>query len=98
MSWGICDDCGSEVHWRNRRGSHISDSRCTCGGRVHGMNSGTVCASKGRNYLTCALCGKRRLHLRTLSEDRTYWNGRMIPAGSTVCPWHEAREDRVVPA
>ncbi len=77
----MCKKCGKEAHYRNTRGSRISDFTCTCGGKfgaaVRSL-SGPLEFKKTKGIpgtiRECALCGRKRKetgsNVRLITEDK----------------------------
>lgn len=103
MSYANCSSCGKEVYWRAQRGVRLADLRCGCGGALLGKTAGQASKTKGKTYRTCAMCGRRRLHLVAIPDERrAVFQKQVLPAGSLVCPWHsleisEAESSRLFP-
>lgn len=88
MARAICEACGREVSWGARRGCRLEDRRCSCGGRLRSKTAGVPSKTRGKQYHVCAVCSRKRLHLRKTAIP--LWSGHRdreiaIPVGSWVC-------------
>jgi hypothetical protein len=95
MAWAICKACGRRKHWRAQRGQRLADRRCQCGGKLTAKTAGRPSEAKGLSYTVCAICERRTLKPVILTVPVRVWGragmDRLLPAGSRVCRWHEAR-------
>ena len=101
MAYATCKTCGKEVYWRARRGCHLADLRCACGGELQGLTAGRK--RPGVKRVRCVLCGKGRQIPGTgnlTTEAGTYavtygpWLNRktitvVLPTGVPIC-WHHS--------
>lgn len=66
-----CSKCGTEFYWYGGRGHRLADVRSDCCGAPGVSTSKSTTGKRGKTYV-CPVCGRRRLHGRTLEEPQTY--------------------------
>jgi hypothetical protein len=103
MPTAICQKCGKNVSYRNKRGFRLADWTCPnvdeagqrCGGELHAPHKGRSTFT-GRQRMACVVCGRFAYHPGALVlpafefviESYGDRNPGPHPAGSPVHHWH----------